>query len=124
MSLVHALHGMLADGQYESLSGTSVYWDFVELPSQILENWCFEKECLDMFAKHYETGEAIPEELIQKIKDSANIMEGYQTMRQLSFGMLDMAWHGQDNSGIESVASFERSIMAETDVCRPSLIPI
>ncbi len=112
----HALHGMLADGQYESLSGTSVYWDFVELPSQILENWCFEKECLDMFAKHYETGEAIPEELIQKIKDSANFMEGYQTMRQLSFGMLDMAWHGQDNSGIESVASFERSIMAETDV--------
>ncbi len=115
----HALHGMLADGQYESLSGTSVYWDFVELPSQILENWCFEKECLDIFAKHYETGEAIPEELIQKIKDSANFMEGYQTMRQLSFGMLDMAWHGKDNSGIESVADFERSIMEETDVLPP-----
>lgn len=115
----HALHGMLADGQYESLSGTSVYWDFVELPSQILENWCFEKECLDMFAKHYETGEAIPEDLIQKIKDSANFMEGYQTMRQLSFGMLDMAWHGKDNSGISSVADFERSIMEATDVLPP-----
>ncbi|MBO3697614.1 M3 family metallopeptidase [Roseivirga sp. E12] len=112
----HALHGMLANGQYESLSGTSVYWDFVELPSQILENWCYEKECLDLFAKHYETGEAIPTELIQKIKDSANFMEGYQTMRQLSFGMLDMAWHGQDNSNIEGVAQFERSIMSKTDV--------
>ncbi len=115
----HALHGMLADGQYESLSGTSVFWDFVELPSQILENWCFEKECLHMFAKHYETSEAIPEKLIQKIKDSANFMEGYQTMRQLSFGMLDMAWHGKGNSGIESVADFERSIMEETDVLPP-----
>lgn len=115
----HALHGMLANGQYESLSGTSVYWDFVELPSQILENWCYEKECLDLFARHYETGEAIPETLIKKIKDSANFMEGYQTMRQLSFGMLDMAWHGQDNANIESVAEFERSIMAQTDVLPP-----
>ncbi len=115
----HALHGMLADGQYESLSGTSVFWDFVELPSQILENWCYEKECLDLFAKHYETGEAIPQHLIQKIKDSANFMEGYQTMRQLSFGMLDMAWHGQDNTQLEGVADFERSIMSETDVLPP-----
>ena len=72
----HALHGMLADGTYESLSGTSVYWDFVELPSQILENWCYEKECLDLFAKHYETGENIPEEYVKKIKDSANFNEG------------------------------------------------
>ncbi|OEK00650.1 peptidase M3 [Roseivirga sp. 4D4] len=115
----HALHGMLADGQYESLSGTSVFWDFVELPSQILENWCYEKECLDLFAKHYQTDEAIPENLIQKIKDSANFMEGYQTMRQLSFGMLDMAWHGQDNTALESVAEFERSIMSQTDVLPP-----
>jgi len=115
----HALHGMLADGQYESLSGTSVFWDFVELPSQILENWCYEKECLDLFAKHYETGEAIPQHLIQKIKDSANFMEGYQTMRQLSFGMLDMAWHGQDNTELENVADFERSIMSQTDVLPP-----
>lgn len=112
----HGLHGMLANGTYESLSGTSVYWDFVELPSQILENWCYEKECLDLFARHYETGEAIPEELIQKIKDSANFMEGYQTMRQLGFGKLDMAWHGQDNSEVEDVATFEKAILEENSV--------
>lgn len=112
----HGLHGMLANGTYGSLSGTSVYWDFVELPSQILENWCYEKECLDLFARHYETGEAIPEELIQKIKDSANFMEGYQTMRQLGFGKLDMAWHGQDNSDITDVAAFEKAILEENSV--------
>ncbi len=112
----HALHGMLANGSFESLSGTSVYWDFVELPSQIMENWCYEKECLDLFARHYETGEPIPEELIKKIKDSANFMEGYQTMRQLSFGLLDMAWHGQDNSSVEDIDAFEKAIFAETDV--------
>jgi len=112
----HALHGMLANGYYESLSGTNVYWDFVELPSQILENWCFEKECLDLFARHYETGEVIPSDLIQKIKDSSNFLEGYQTMRQLSFGMLDMAYHGQDNSKMESVEAFEKELMAASDV--------
>ena len=112
----HALHGMLADGQYESLSGTSVYWDFVELPSQVLENWCFEKECLDLFAKHYKTGEKIPQDYIDKIIDSANFLEGYQTMRQLSFGMLDMAWHGQDPIQIEDVAQFEEKIMNEFNV--------
>jgi peptidyl-dipeptidase Dcp len=112
----HALHGMLANGTYESLSGTNVYWDFVELPSQILENWCFEKECLDLFAKHYETGETIPSELIEKIKASSNFLEGYQTMRQLSFGMLDMAYHGQDNSSIESIEAFEKNLMAASDV--------
>ncbi len=112
----HALHGMLADGQYESLSGTSVYWDFVELPSQVLENWCFEKECLDLFAKHYKTGEKIPQDYIDKIIDSANFLEGYQTMRQLSFGMLDMAWHGQDPSQTEDVAQFEEKIMNEFNV--------
>ena len=112
----HALHGILADGQYESLSGTSVYWDFVELPSQVLENWCFEKECLDLFAKHYKTGEKIPQDYIDKIIDSANFLEGYQTMRQLSFGMLDMAWHGQDPSQTEDVAQFEEKIMNEFNV--------
>lgn len=115
----HALHGMLANGTYESLTGTSVYWDFVELPSQIMENWCYEKECLDLFAIHYETGEPIPEALVQKIKESATFMEGYQTMRQLSFGKLDMAWHGQDNSNVEDVAAFERNIFKETDVLPP-----
>lgn len=112
----HALHGMLANGTYESLTGTSVYWDFVELPSQVLENWCYEKECLDLFARHYETGEAIPAELVEKIKASATFMEGYQTMRQLGFGKLDMAWHGQDNSAVENVAEFERDIFGKTDV--------
>ncbi len=112
----HALHGMLANGTYESLTGTSVYWDFVELPSQILENWCYEKECLDLFAKHYETGESIPEDYIEKIKASSNFMEGYQTLRQLSFGMLDMAWHGQDHKSIDSVPEFEQEIMSKTNV--------
>lgn len=112
----HALHGMLANGTYESLSGTSVYWDFVELPSQVLENWCYEKECLDLFAKHYETGETIPEALIQKIKDSANFMEGYQTMRQLGFAKLDMAWHGRDNSDVEDISAFEKAILEENSL--------
>ncbi len=89
----HALHGMLANGTYASLSGTSVYWDFVELPSQIMENWCYEKECLDLFAKHYETGETIPEDYIQKIKDSANFMSGMATIRQISLGKIDMSFH-------------------------------
>ena len=112
----HALHGMLANGTYESLTGTSVYWDFVELPSQVLENWCYEKECLDLFAKHYQTGEPIPEEYIEKIKASSNFMEGYQTLRQLSFGMLDMAWHGRENKDLESVPDFEKEIMDQTNV--------
>ncbi|MCV9388019.1 M3 family metallopeptidase [Reichenbachiella ulvae] len=114
----HALHGMLADSKYGSLSGTSVYWDFVELPSQILENWLQEKDCLDLFAKHYETGEAIPEEYIQKIKDSSNFNEGYQTMRQLSFGLMDMAWHSlqQEEIDVEDVAAFEQNAMAKTEL--------
>lgn len=112
----HALHGMLSDTEYESLSGPSVYWDFVELPSQIFENWCYERECLDLFAKHYETGEIIPESLVERIKESANFMEGYQTMRQLGFGKLDMAWHGTENLSITDVAEFEQSVLGETDV--------
>ena len=89
----HALHGMMANGYYESLSGTNVFWDFVELPSQLMENWCYEKECLDLYAKHYQTGENIPLELIQKIKDSMNFLSAYQTVRQVGLGQLDMAWH-------------------------------
>ena len=116
----HALHGILSNVQYESLSGPSVYWDFVELPSQILENWCYEKECLDLFAKHYETGETIPESLVVKIKESANFLEGYQTLRQLGLGKLDMAWHGQDNSSITSVSDFERDILKNTEVLSPT----
>lgn len=89
----HALHGMLANTTYPSLSGTSVFWDFVELPSQVLENWCYEKEALELFATHYQTGEVIPMELVNKIKESATFHEGMQTLRQLSFGLLDMSWH-------------------------------
>ena len=110
----HALHGMLANTTYPSLSGTSVYWDFVELPSQILENWCYEKEALDLFARHYESNEPIPQEMVQKIKDSSNFLEGTQTLRQLSFGMLDMSWHGKDPSDIDNVKDFETSVFADT----------
>jgi len=110
----HALHGMLANTTYNSLSGTSVSWDFVELPSQVLENWCYEKEALELFAKHYETGEVIPMEYVEKIKESASFHEGMQTLRQLSFGLLDMQWHGQDPSEIKSVKEFENKAFAET----------
>jgi len=89
----HALHGMLANTQYPNLSGTSVKWDFVELPSQFLENFCYEPEFLKTFAKHYKTGEVLPDEKIEKIEQSKNFMEGYQTMRQLGFGLLDMNYH-------------------------------
>ncbi|SDT89651.1 peptidyl-dipeptidase Dcp [Polaribacter sp. Hel1_33_78] len=110
----HALHGMLANTTYNSLSGTSVSWDFVELPSQILENWCFEKEALALFAKHFETGEVIPMKYVAKIKESASFHEGMQTLRQLSFGLLDMQWHGQNPSEITSVKEFENEAFADT----------
>lgn len=103
----HALHGMLANTTYPSLSGTSVFWDFVELPSQVFENWCYEKEALVLFAKHYQTDEVIPMDLVQKIKNSAAFHEGMQTLRQLSFGLLDMSWHGIDPSEIKDVKSHE-----------------
>ncbi len=112
----HALHGMLANTHYPSLSGTSVYWDFVELPSQILENWCYEKETLELFATHYKTGEVIPMEYVEKIKDSATFLEGMATLRQLSFGMLDMAWHGSDPSGIKDVKAFEVAAFDDTQL--------
>ncbi|KGK30278.1 M3 family metallopeptidase [Cellulophaga sp. E6(2014)] len=112
----HGLHGMLADTVYPGLSGTSVYWDFVELPSQVLENWCYEKEALELFATHYETGEVIPMELVEKIKASATFQEGMQTLRQLSFGLLDMAWHGTDPTDITDVKTQEDTIFKETDL--------
>lgn len=110
----HGLHGMLANTTYPSLSGTSVFWDFVELPSQILENWCYEKEALELFATHYETGEVIPMELIKKIKASATFHEGMQTLRQISFGLLDMSWHGQDPTSITNVKAHELEAFANT----------
>ena len=110
----HALHGMLANTTYSSLSGTSVSWDFVELPSQILENWCFQKEALELFARHYKTGEVIPMKYVEKIKESASFHQGIQTLRQLSFGLLDMSWHSQDPTNIKSIKDFESDVFADT----------
>ncbi|WP_367757901.1 M3 family metallopeptidase [Flavobacterium sp. WC2430] len=112
----HGLHGMLANTTYPSLSGTSVYWDFVELPSQIMENWCYESEALALFATHYQTGEMIPMEYVTKIKESASFQEGMATMRQLSFGLLDMGWHGQDPTSITDLKAFETEQFADTQL--------
>jgi Zn-dependent oligopeptidase len=106
----HALHGMLANTTYPSLSGTSVYWDFVELPSQVMENWCYEPEALALFAKHYETGEIIPQQYVEKIKESASFLEGMATLRQLSFGILDLTYHGKSQT-IDDVKVFEKQAM-------------
>ena len=118
----HALHGMLANTTYPSLSGTSVFWDFVELPSQVMENWCYEKEALELFATHYETGEVIPMDLVEKIKESATFQQGMQTLRQISFGLLDMSWHfdfaqqEQDDDSLKlfSVKAFETKAFENT----------
>jgi len=112
----HALHGMLADTVYPSLSGTSVAWDFVELPSQIMENWCYEKKALALFAKHFETGESIPMELVDKIKAASTFQQGMQTLRQLSFGLLDMSWHGVDPTEINDVKQHETAAFLETQL--------
>jgi len=112
----HALHGMLANTVYPTLSGTSVYWDFVELPSQIMENWVYEPETLALFARHYETGTTIPQEYVEKIKQSANFLEGLATLRQLSFGLLDMGWHKQNPENIKSLKAFENEQFASTQL--------
>jgi len=112
----HALHGMMAKSTYESLSGTNVYRDFVELPSQIMENWASEKAFLDEFAVHYETGEPIPSSLIQKIKDSENFNTGNFCLRQLSFGMLDMAWHTLEQPFEGDVMKMEYEAMEPTRI--------
>ncbi|MBG6109970.1 peptidyl-dipeptidase Dcp [Flavobacterium sp. CG_23.5] len=110
----HGLHGMLANTTYPSLSGTSVYWDFVELPSQIMENWCYEPEALALFANHYQTGEIIPQEFVEKIKESSSFQEGMATLRQISFGLLDMAFHSNNPNGITTVKTFEKAAMENT----------
>lgn len=112
----HSLHGMLTKCTYSSLSGTNVYRDFVEMPSQLMENWASEKEFLDGFAVHYQTGEKIPAELIQKIKDAENYHAAYACMRQLSFGYLDMAWHTMDKPFDGDVIAFEKEAMKSTDI--------
>jgi len=110
----HALHGMLANTTYPNLSGTNVYWDFVELPSQVLENWAYEKETLELFATHYETNELIPMEFIQKIKNSSNFLEGLATLRQVSFGLLDMEWHGKNPENHKSIKEVENTVFKQT----------
>lgn len=112
----HALHAMLANTKYPSLSGANVFWDFVELPSQLLENWCYEEEALQLFAKHYETGKLIPMEMVERIKKAANFLEGMQTVRQLSFGMLDMAWHGINPLAVENVKAHEVEVFKPTQL--------
>jgi len=112
----HALHGMLTKCTYESLSGTNVYRDFVELPSQIMENWASEKEFLDGFAVHYQTGEKIPAELIQKIKASENFNVAYLCMRQLGFSYLDMAWHTIETPFDGDAINYEKQAMAPTQI--------
>lgn len=112
----HALHGMLSRNTYNGTAGTNVYRDFVELPSQIMENWALEKEWLDKWAVHYETGERIPQEYIDKIKNAANFQSGYMSDRQLSFGMVDMAWHNITSDVTGSVNDFETIAMGETEL--------
>ncbi|MFJ1428661.1 M3 family metallopeptidase [Capnocytophaga canimorsus] len=112
----HALHGMLANTTYPNLSGTNVYWDFVELPSQIMENWCYEPEALALFAHHYKTNTLIPIDLVNKIKEAATFMEGMQTIRQLSFGLLDMAWHTYPSNEIKNVKSFENEAISAAEI--------
>lgn len=113
----HALHGMMANTQYPNLSGTSVKWDFVELPSQFLENFCYEPEFLKTFAKHYKTGEILPDEKIEKIAQSKNFMEGYQTLRQIGFGLLDMNYHTKvEELEHKSVKEFEDNYTKATQL--------
>ena len=104
----HALHGILANTNYSGLSGTNVYWDFVELPSQIMENWCYQPEALALFAKHYETNEVIPKKFINKIKKAAYFQQGLQTLRQLSFAYLDLSFHDKNAHLIKSVKNHEK----------------
>ncbi len=110
----HALHGLLSECRYRSVSGTNVYWDFVELPSQIMENWIREREGLEVFARHYLTGEVIPETLIQRIQASAQFQAGWFSLRQLNFATLDLQWHGTDISSVENIEEFEAKATEKT----------
>jgi peptidyl-dipeptidase Dcp len=112
----HGLHGMLSQCQFPGISGTNVYWDFVELPSQIHENWAYEKEWLDTFAVHFQTGEKMPEELIQKIRRAQNFQAAYQMERQLGFGLLDLAFHHREKPVENDLREFELAAVASTDL--------
>ncbi|NPA42645.1 MAG: M3 family metallopeptidase [Chlorobi bacterium] len=107
----HALHGLLSQVTYPSLSGTHVYWDFVELPSQIMENWTYEPEVLRMFARHYATDEPLPEETVQKLKDEKKFLEGMATVRQLGFGYLDMYWHDKYPEDFRDIVQYENAAL-------------
>ena len=115
----HGLHGMLSRCQFPGASGTNVYWDFVELPSQIHENWAYEKAWLDQFAVHFQTGEKLPEELIQKIQKAQNFQAAYQMERQISFAMLDMAYHDREFPVEGDLKEFEMNAIASTDLFEP-----
>ena len=115
----HALHGMLSQCRYSETSGTNVFWDFVELPSQMHENWAYEKEWLDFFAVHYESGEKLPEKLIRKLIAAKNYQSGYLSERQLSFGMLDMAYYTLKEPLTESISDFESKAMTSTELFDP-----
>ena len=112
----HALHGMLAEGSYGSLTGTSVARDFVELPSQIMENWAYEPEFLKTFAKHYQTGEVIPQEYIDRIVAAKNFLAGYSQVRQLQFGLIDMAWHCSEAVPSREVVAYEQNLLKKSEV--------
>lgn len=112
----HALHGIFADTTYQSMSGTNVYWDFVELPSQIMENFAIEKDFLNTFAKHYQTGENIPEEWIYRLIDASNFNVAYACLRQLSFGLLDMAWYTRTKPFEGDVRSYEKQAWQKTQI--------
>ena len=107
----HALHGILSETTYSALSGTNVYWDFVELPSQIMENWCYEKKALKLFAKHYKTNEIIPMEYIRKIEKVARFQQGLQTLRQLGFAFLDLSYHNKKANEIKDIKNHEKEIL-------------
>ena len=107
----HALHGLLGKSKYKSVAGTNVFWDFVELPSQIMENWVTEKECLDLFAKHFETNDPMPQDLIDKVVKAQQFLEGLGTFRQLSLGYLDMSWHTADLEKLDDLQAFEESAL-------------
>jgi len=115
----HALHGLLSECHYRNLSGTNVYWDFVELPSQIMENWTFEKESLDLYARHFETGELIPAELTVKLKASSTFQAGMFSLRQLGLGLIDLAWHSGDPSLVKDLEAFEDKIVSRTRLLPP-----
>ena len=112
----HALHGLLSKCTYRSIAGTNVFWDFVELPSQFMENWLLEKDVLDLFAVHFESGAKMPEELIKKLQAARKFQTAYMSMRQVSFGFLDMAWHARDPSSVKDVFAFEDEVLAPTRI--------